>query len=537
MTKQEKRKTRGWFALGAALTALTLIVPQIGFLEWFTLIPVAVALFRLTDGGLSLRKAYGYGFLTVFVFYFVLYHWFVYLYPLDFVGLGNAASVAVVIAGWLGLTLLQAIPGGLIFLGFAALCRTRAVRRYPLTKPFLLAALWVVFEWSSTLAWTGVPWGRLSLGQIKMLPVLQSAALFGSYFVTFLLVAVNALLAMAILSSPRRVLCASVAAGLFVTNLLLGLIPRFRPCKEQSAVTAAVIQGNINSHDKWSEDSYQNTLEIYGGMTREAAKAGARLIVWPETALPYNLRGRETLTAWLETLSRDCDATLIVGALWTDSEGREYNSLFLITPEGGLDGEARYDKRHLVPFGEYVPLRRLITALIPPLAELSALDDDLTPGADSGLFETEWGRIGSLICFDSIYEQLAAESVRDGAALMVISSNDSWFYDSAAVRQHLYQAQLRAIETGRTYLRAANTGISDVILPDGSSTAQIGALETGMEVRSVIFRSTQTLYTVIGNLFVSLLIVLLLVLPISQAVLCAVEKKRGSAPESNRNIH
>lgn len=146
MTKQEKRKTRGWFALGAALTALTLIVPQVGFLEWFTLIPVAVALFRLTDGGLSLRKAYGYGFLTVFVFYFVLYHWFVYLYPLDFVGLGNAASVAVVIAGWLGLTLLQAIPGGLIFLGFAALCRTRAVRRYPLTKPFLLAALWVVFE-------------------------------------------------------------------------------------------------------------------------------------------------------------------------------------------------------------------------------------------------------------------------------------------------------------------------------------------------------------------------------------------------------
>ena len=183
-----------------------------------------------------------------------------------------------------------------------------------------------------------------------------------------------------------------------------------------------------------------------------------------------------------------------------------------------------------MPFGEYVPLRSLITTLIPPLAELSALDDDLTPGADSGLFETEWGKIGSLICFDSIYEQLAINSVRDGAALMVISSNDSWFYDSAAVRQHLYQAQLRAIETGRTYLRAANTGISDVILPDGSSTAQIGALETGLEVRTVTFRNTQTLYTLIGNLFVYLLVALLLALPASHAVLYAVRKKRGRRP-------
>lgn len=511
MPKTKQWKKRGILALGAALTALTLIFPQIGLLEWLTLIPVALTLFRLTDEGVTLRLAYRYGFFTVFVFYFVLYHWFVYLYPMDFAGLGNAASVIVIIAGWLGLTLLQAIPGGLIFLGFAALCRTRAVRRYPITKPFLFAALWVVFEWSSTLTWTGVPWGRLCLGQIDLLPMLQSASLFGSYFVSFLLVAVNGLLAMAILTPSKRILSASLAGVLFAGNLLGGLTWMYKPSKPTIGdVKAAVIQGNINSHDKWEPDSYQTTLDIYGSMTRQAAAEGAELIVWPETALPYDLSLRRSLIGWLEDLSRECQATLVIGALWTDSENREFNSLFLVTPDGGLDTEARYDKRHLVPFGEYVPLRNLFMTLIPPLADLSAIDDDLTPGTDSALFETEWGKIGSLICFDSIYEQLAIDSVRDGAGLMLISSNDSWFYDSAAIRQHLSQAKLRAIETGRTYLRAANTGISDIILPNGRSTAQIGALEKGLEVRSVTFRSTRTLYTVIGNLFVYLMLAAIL---------------------------
>lgn len=517
MTKREAWILRGFLALGAALTALTLIFPQVGMLEWVTMIPIALALYRLTDRGVSLWKAYRYGFFTVFVFYFILYHWFVYLYPLDFVGLGNGASVAVVLAGWIGLTLLQAIPGGLIFLGFAALCRTRAVKRYPLAKPFLLAALWVVFEWSATLVWTGVPWGRLALGQAELLPMLQSASLFGSYLITFLLVAVNALIATAITGKPKRVLCTVLAIGLFASNLLFGLLRMNLPRKiGADGANVAIIQGNINSHDKWSADSYQNTLDTYGGLTRKAAGEGAELVVWPETALPYNLNFNRPLTVWLEELARDCNVTLIVGALWTDGEGREYNSLFLVTPEDGFDGEARYDKRHLVPFGEYVPMRGLITALIPPLGELSALDDDLTAGSDSALLETEWGKVGSLICFDSIYERLALDSVRDGAGLMLISSNDSWFYDSAAVRQHLYQAQLRAIETGRTYVRAANTGISDVIMRHGRSTAQIGALVEGYEVRFAEFRTDKTLYDRVGNLLVLLCFVFLLSAPATE---------------------
>lgn len=508
------RRTYALLMLGAALTALTLIFPQIGLLEWLTLIPVAVALLCLSEQGITLWRAYRYGFFTVLVFYFVIYHWFVYLYPLDFAGLDEAASVAVVLAGWIGLSLLQALPGGLIFLAFVALCRTQAVKRFPLTKPFLLAALWTVFEWSSTLAWTGVPWGRLCLGQTSLLTSLQSASLFGSYFVTFLLVAVNALFAMAILYTPRRTLCAVLATVLFACNHLFGLVRMSLPRQpEAQSVGVAVIQGNVDSHDKWDSESLLQTLDTYGSMTCQAAEQGAELIVWPETALPYDLSKNASLTVWLSELSRSCNATLVVGALWTDDAGNEYNSLFLITPENGFDGSARYDKRHLVPFGEYVPMRALITALIPPLAELSALDSDLTPGSSPAVFETKWGKIGSLICFDSIYEALALDSVQAGSELMLISSNDSWFCDSAAIRQHLYQAQLRAVETGRTYVRAANTGISDVILPTGESTAQIGALEQGYAVRTVRLRSDRTLYSYIGNLFVYLCIAFCFVAP------------------------
>lgn len=527
-----RRRTYALLALGAAFTALTLIFPQIGLLEWLTLIPVALVLFCLSKQGISLWRAYRYGFFTVFVYYFVIYHWFVYLYPLDFAGLDGAASVAVVLAGWLGLSLLQALPGGLIFLAFVALCRTRAVKRFPLAKPFLLAALWTVFEWSSTLGWTGVPWGRLCLGQTSLLTSLQSASLFGSYFVTFLLVAVNALFAAAILYAPRRALCAVLATVLFACNHLFGLVRISLPRQPESeSVGVAVIQGNVDSHDKWDSASLLQTLNTYEGMTRQAAEKGASLVVWPETALPYDLSQNASLTVWLSELSRSCNATLVVGALWTDDAGNEYNSLFLVTPENGFDGSARYDKRHLVPFGEYVPMRALITALIPPLAELSAIDDDLTPGDSPALFETQWGKLGSLICFDSIYEGLALDSVQAGAGLMLISSNDSWFRDSAALRQHLDQARLRAIESGRTYVRAANTGISDVILRTGESTAQIGALEQGYALRTVSFRSDRTLYSYIGNLFVYLCMAFCLAAPAMELVRAAVRLWQGRRKE------
>lgn len=510
-------------AAGAVLTGLTLVFPSIGFLEWVTMIPLLWGAYRIaSDEHLGLGRAYGYGFLTVLTYYIVIYHWFIDLYPLDFVGLDSASSIVVVVAGWLGLSLLQAIPGGLIFLFFRLLHRWGLFERLPLLRPFVFSALWVIFEWSSTLSWTGVPWGRLCLGQIEMLPMLQSASLLGSYFVSFLILAVNGLLAYAILYRPRWILCVSVSAALVVCNLTYGLIARGVTDVEGGDLPVAVIQGNINSHEKWSSNSLAKTKHAYANLTRAAAAEGAKLVVWPETVLPYDLHYRLDLQSFLSDLAEECEITLIVGAYHQAGESEEYNALFLITPDGAMQ-EGYYAKRHLVPFGEYVPMQDFIRTFLPPLAELSELGGDLTAGENSALFETEYGRIGSLICFDSIYEQLTLASVRDGANIMVVSSNDSWFYDSAAVYQHQAQSQLRAIECGRYVVRSANTGISTVIAPDGTILEWIDPLESGYAVTSIRAIDTPTVYTVLGNLFVYLCIALVL----TSGTLAVVWKRRG----------
>ena len=335
---------------GAVLTGFTLVFPSVGFLEWITMIPIFIGAYRLAeDDTIRLRRAYLYGFLTVLAYYFVIYHWFTWLYPLDFVGMDGAASVVVILAGWIGLSFLQALPGGLVFLSFVLLHRTGALRRTPLLRPFAFAALWVVFEWSSTLSWTGVPWGRLCLGQSEYLPMVQSASLFGSYFISFLILAVNGLLAFAILYRPawRRALpCVAVASAMVLSNLLIGLGISSSPTPTQETVKMAVVQGNVNSHEKWVPESLEITKRVYGEKTRRASEEGAEIVVWPETAFPYKLNLNPSLRQYVSSLARECDVTLIIGALYSDDDGLGYNALYLIHPDGRIEEDIYAKRRH-----------------------------------------------------------------------------------------------------------------------------------------------------------------------------------------------
>lgn len=498
MNHRESRKQLPWLLGGAALTAIPVIFPILGFLQWFASIPMLIGLYRMFDAGkCSLWKAYRYGFLTVYVYYFFIYHWFVNLYPLDFVGLDAGASLVVVFAGWLGLSLLQAILGGFIFVLYALIQRGALFERIPLLRPFVFASVWTVFEFSSTIGWTGVPWGRIVLGQVECLPMLQSASLFGSYFVGWLIMVVNGLIAYWIVYRTKALVCGVVAGALLASNLTFGLIVRAIPeASDTENVTVAVIQGNINSHDKWNGSA--SAREIYGGLIRSAANEGAELVLLPETAFPTRLTGDNR--KFVSNIAKECNIYLVVGAFASDEEMNEYNALYMVAPDGAFS-DTVYAKRHLVPFGEYVPMRAVTELLIAPLANLN-LGDDLTAGEDTALFDTAWGKIGSLICFDSIYEQLTIDTARDGAELILLSTNDSWFYDSKAVYQHMSHAQVRAVESGRDIVRSANTGISAIISSDGSTKQTIKPLVKGYAVDTVTLRERQTLYTVIGNLFV-----------------------------------
>lgn len=500
----KKRAVRfGLLALGAVLTGLTLVFPKIGIIEWVTLIPSAIVLIKLCeDGSVRRRGLYGYGFFFFTCFYLVNYHWFVNLYPLDFVeGMTKPAALAVVFVAWFGLSALQALTGGLVFVLFGECVRGEKLKTLPIVKAILAAALWAVFEWTQTLTWAGVPWGRLSIGQTEWLVGVQTASLFGCCFVTFLIVAVNFLAAYAVLNLSKRRLLAAVSAGVFLLNTAVGALLYVTNTDEGEPITVSAVQGNISSQDKWDINAKQKTLDVYEKYTAEAAAEGAEIVVWPESALPYNLESNSSMASYVSRVARENEVTILVGAFTTNDDGMELNSIIAVLPDGSFH-ETVYSKRHLVPFGEFVPMRGLFEVLIPPLTELSMLSEDLAEGVGTEIMDIGGVKIGSIICFDSIYDELSRASALEGAEIIALSTNDSWFLDSAALYMHNAQAKLRAIENGRYVVRAANTGISSIITPRGESVESLGALTEGQISADVYARQGNTLFTYIGNLFV-----------------------------------
>lgn len=505
-----------FLAIGAFLTALTLMIPSIGAVEWVSLVPAAmVFIITARDGSVGYKRMYLYGFVYYMSFGLSIFHWFINLYPLDFAGMTKPAAAVVVVVAWAGLSLLQAIFAAFMPILLALLVRKSVISKYRMLTPFVAAALFTVFEWLQTLTWAGVPWGRLAIGQTEMPLMLKSASVFGSYFVTFLVVAVNFFLALFILMKrdEKRRICLAAGTGLVALNLLVGISAELFEAKDGEKIKAAAIQPNISSHEKWGLDSLTKTKEIVREYSLAAAEEGATLIVMPETVFPYNPLKNSSICDFITELAVECNATLVVGG-FTSGEELDENSLIFIHPDGSVD-EKIYSKRHLVPFGEYVPMRKIIMTLIPPLAEISMLGEDLAPGKDSAVVETEAGRLGGLVCFDSIYEMLTVDSVRSGAEIIVLGTNDSWFLDSAAVYMHNAQAKLRAVETGRYIVRAANTGVSSIIDPDGKVLDEELPLVDGYVIADVAARDSATVYSVIGNAFVYVNIASLAILLLS----------------------
>lgn len=494
--------------LGGILTGFTVIFPQFGFAEWVTLIPMFFSFYHLCQNHfVKGKRAYAYGFFAIFSYNLVIYHWFLCMYPMDFVGLTNEESVFVVILGWIGLSLLQALPGGLIFLLYNWLHRAQAFSASSIFKILFLPCMWVILEWVSTLGWTGVPMGRLCLGQIQYLPILQSASLFGPYFVSFLILLVNALLAFALCFSVKKLACCITTGAILFGSVTFGIarmeIRKQVTYKDEAAFSVAVIQGNLSVYESWDNSSYRLMKNVHADLTRKAVADGAQLVIWPETTFPYDLSESSDLTCFSSNLARECGVPIIIGALDSDEEGNDYNVLYYVDEKGNIRDET-YIKRRLVPFGEYVPMGDLFSVLLPPLADMMALGAGLTAGEDAYCFETEWGSAGALICYDSIYEPLTRDSVLNGAEWMMIASNDSWFRNSAAVDLHQAQAQLRAIESGRYVASAVNTGISSLISAEGEILAFLDKDTDGYAIAKLAPRNDRTLYMSIGNLFVYL---------------------------------
>ena len=498
--------------IGATVMGLTLVYPSLWWLEWIALVPAMLAVYRIIEIPNSRKRIdYRYGLVFFWMHGIVVFHWFLSMYPLSFAELSEGVALVVVLLGVFGFSLLQALIGAFSFVLFGALARGKFLSAHPVLKPFVFSAIWTVFEWIQNFGWWGVPWGRLSLGQIDCLPIVSSISLFGSYWLTFLLVSTSALFGYAIYYVNHKRLASALAAGLFLSNLLLGTIVLRQEKAPQKAITVAAIQGNIEN--KW-DLSLNETKSVYMRLTLEAAEDGAELILWPETALPIYLNESPKTVQWVQNLARSTKATIVVGTYrseLTEDALLEYNSLFAFLPDGTI-AESIYDKQKIVPFGEYVPMRDFITTIFPPLGEINILASDLSHGKSGVTLSTPQAEIGGLICFDSIYEDVAHASVQNGAEFFCLASNDLWFMDSAAIYMHYAQARLRAIETGRDVLRAGNSGITALIRYNGEVVEELPPLTEGYIVGEVALYHHRTLYSVIGNAFVYLLLTALLLL-------------------------
>ncbi len=495
--------------LCGVLTALPYVFEYTFFLPYFTIAPLFII-------AATKKSPYRHGLCFSMGYYLVVFHWFLYLYPLDFAGINRSGSIAVIAVAWFGLSFLQAIGTAVIPVIYRYITKSN----HRIFAPFAAASLWCVCEWAQNLFWFGVPWARIAVTQHKILPIVQSASIFGALGVGFMIAFISGTLANAYLkykSGNRIRYDVIVCVAVFVCNFIFGIIYMYIPLDSKNSITATAVQGNIMSSDKWADDSVGTSLETYAALTEEAVKTkGSSLVVWPETVLICDLNDYPSLIEEIGELSEKLDCYIALGSFCNEGKN-EYNSVYLFAPDGSLN-ETIYNKRRLVPFGEFLPMADLLYKLVPPLKDINMLEDPLTAGQSSKIFKTDIGNIGALICFDSIYEYLTTDSVRAGAEMIVLSTNDSWYKDSAAVRQHNGHAVLRSIESGRYTVRAANTGISTIITDKGRIIAELDPLTTGHISAKVNFSSSDTVYTVTGNLIVFLSVIYVVYLTIFTVV-------------------
>lgn len=505
------------YAVCGVLMALPYTVPALWILAWFSFVPVLICEFNAkTDGSHPYRQAYKRGFAFFYPYGIMTFYWFCELYPLEFTGMSKPYALCVVLLGVFGLSLLQAVVWAFMFVVFKFASYKFGVFEKKILRSVFPALIWVIFEWTQAQTWAGVPWAKIALGQTNVPALIQISSLLGPYFVSFAVICFASLMAssVCVLRDYRKeygrfkftnesAVSFALAILIFAADFTYGSARIFilENKDYENKVSVSAVQGNISSVDKWSVDSLYKTLDIYKEYTLQAADDGADIVVWPETALPYSLESNEYLKNYLSSVASEAEVTLLAGAFHLRDDGELENSIFQINRNGEIS-ENLYSKRHLVPFGEYVPFRKIIMTLVPPLNEIGMLDSDIAAGTSTSVHNTEYWKIGSLICFDSIYEPLARESVRDGAGLLAVSTNDSWFNDSSAVYQHNRHSALRAVENGRYVIRSANTGISSVISPTGKIISQIAPLEEGQLTCDVYMIDGLTLYTRVGNIIV-----------------------------------
>ena len=389
--------------------------------------------------------------------------------------------------------------------------------------PWIIAAVWVLLDWILSWLFTGFPWAVLGYSQYQSTWILPIAAIGGVHSLSYILVAANAAIAQ-LLGCRRTVwalvaLCVPCLAGSLAAHLI---VPG--QAQELPSLHVGIVQGSVEQGAKWQSVSLTQTTGRHLRLARQldTSKGPLDLIVFPETAFPFRLDhpNYEIHRRWLAELSAESGASLLVGALGSTSERGDkglFNRAYLI------DGETTAgfaDKVHLVPFGEYLPMKWIFGYLDELTAESGAFDPGQLGHKVLNLpaaAERVAVRFSVFICYESIFQEIARQQTLDGAEFLINTTNDGWFGTTSAPAQHLAMAVLRAVENGRPVVRAANTGISCFIDAKGGIHQPTQLFEQTAIQGHVVPQRVLTPYTRTGDLIFALSALLMAISAVNDA--------------------
>lgn len=458
-----------------------------GFVAWIALIP----LFWAIKDASSLRQGLVLGFISGLIFHIGLIYWITYvIVNYGYLPLYLGIIIMLLLACYLSLYV-ALFAAGIVFL------------RQKIALFLAAPVLWICLEYCKSYLMTGFPWENLGYSQYLNNYIVQFADISGVFGLSFVIVLANAALFELITKKSRKEFIVTAGVILIIAGILIYGVNRSKQVEEAlktaAGIDVSLIQGNIDQAIKWNDGYRKETIDIYEQLSLQNSPEKEGLLVWPETALPFSYQDADQLQEQVRNISLKAKSWLIFGSTSYENSRENinfYNSAYLLSPTGEIKG--RYDKVHLVPYGEYVPLRNFF----PFINGFTEGMGDFASGTGYHPLQVGGKKIGVLICYEGILPLAAAAYKKEGAELLVNITNDAWFGATSAPFQHFSMAVFRAVETRLYLVRAANTGISAIINPRGEIVAQTGIFKKAAVRQNVKYSNIETIYAKYGDVLV-----------------------------------
>ena len=514
--------------LSAVLQILIFPLPNLYMLGWVAVTPLLIALLRTRHpqtlqlrAGIKLLpasplQAFLLAYACGILWYAGTCYW-IYSVMHQYGGVNTPAGIGILILFCLYLAIYHGVFGLLVSL-------LAGSSPFNLRALLLSPVIWVAVELARTRI-TGFPWGLLGTTQVDNIPLARIASVTGVYGLSFEIVLVNAALAAAVLvqrERRKRLLLATVVAALILQAGSLVRVPAI-----PTDHNAVLVQANVPilEGSDWTKQYFNDTVRDLTEISLDPqGQSHPDLIVWPESPAPF-YTSDPLLRDAVSNVARQSNAWLLAGSIGIrnataapDQTTEIYNSAALVSPNG--EWTSRYDKIHLVPFGEYVPFKTIFSFA----GGLTKEVGDFSRGTSRAPLDAGGTKLGVFICYESIFPDDIRQFAYNGARVLVNISNDGWYGDSGAYAQHLKQSRMRAVENDRWLLLDTNTGRTAVIDPDGRIVASAPRkIRTALRAPYALI-STTTFYTRHGDWF-AFLCAIISVVALFMRLLCRSQKE------------